>query len=149
MFVRLRVDRSYRTQSWLFRPSATFFSFKETGFRSDTSVEVDYQLSERLLFRSTSFIRYTDQNDYYEPSQVFSLVHGISKRRGMAYTVGVFGVSEPSWNATDYLAQIRYRHNIHSDYLFIEVIPQVVYQRENDFDPEHSLTFRVEMVFQG
>lgn len=149
IFLRLRMDRNYKTGDWLFRPSQTFYAFKEKGFGSDTQFVLDYGITDDILFRSSSFVRYTDENDYYEPSQVFSLLHSLSSRRGVAYQVGAYGISEPGWHATDYLAQIRYRQNIHSDYLFMELIPRVLYQRENDFDAERSLTLRLEMIFEG
>ena len=149
IFLRLRIDRSYRTGNWLLRPSQTFYTFKEKGFGSDTVFELDYKIEEDMLFRSTSFIRYKDENDYYEPSQVFSLIQSLSENRGIAYQLGVYGITEPTWQATDYLMQLRYRQNIHSDYLFIEFIPKILYQRETGFEPEHSLTFRLEMIFEG
>lgn len=149
IFLRLRIDRNYKTGDWLFRPSQTFYTFKEKGFGSDTAFDLDHRLTDNLLFRSSSFIRYQDENDYFEPSQVFSLIHSLSERRGMAYQVGVFGISEPTWQATDYLAQLRYRQRIHSDYLFIELIPKAIYRRENNFEAEHSFTFRLEMVLEG
>jgi hypothetical protein len=143
------MDRSYKWDKWLFRPSQTFYTYKETGFGSDTNFGLDYAITNKVLFRSTSFIRYTDVNDYYEPSQEFSLIHALSPRRGMIYQVGVYGITEPSWHATDYLAQIRYRQNIHSHYLFVELIPRVLYKRENEFEAEHTLTFRIEMILEG
>lgn len=149
IFLRLRADRSYRSGKWLFRPSQTFYTFKEKGFGSDTEFEFAYKITDNILFRSTSFIRYTNENDYYEPSQVFSLIQSLSERRGIAYQIGVYGITEPTWHATDYLVQLRYRQNIHSDYLFFELIPTIIYQRESGFEPEHSLTFRFEMIFEG
>ncbi|MFP3874974.1 MAG: hypothetical protein ACLFV1_11035 [Thiohalophilus sp.] len=149
IYLRLRMDRNYKTGNWLFRPSQTFYAFKEKGFGSDTQFVLDYAITDNVLFRSSSFVRYTDENDYYEPSQVFSLLHSLSRRRGMAYQIGVYGNSEPIWHATDYLAQIRYRQNIHSDYLFMELLPRVLYQRENNFEAERSLTLRLEMIFEG
>ncbi|MDZ7661299.1 hypothetical protein [Thiohalophilus sp.] len=148
IYLRLRMDRNYKTGNWLFRPSQTFYTFKEKGFGSDTKFVLDYGITDDILFRSSSFVRYTDENDYYEPSQVFSLLHSLSPRRGMAYQIGVYGITEPGWHATDYLAQIRYRQNIHSDYLFMELLPRVLYQRENDFDAEQSVTLRLEMIFE-
>lgn len=149
IFLRLRIDRSYKTGDWLFRPSQTFYTFKEKGFGSDTVFELDHRLTDNLLFRSSSFIRYQDENDYFEPSQVFSLIHSLSERRGMAYQVGIYGITEPNWHATDYLAQLRYRQRIHSDYLFVELIPKTIYRRENDFEPENSFTLRLEMILEG
>lgn len=149
IYLRLRFDRNYKWTDWLFRPSQTFYTFKEKGFGSDTEFNLDYQIARDLLFRSTSFIRYTDEYDYFEPSQLFSLIHRITPRRGIVYQAGVYGITEPTLHATDYLAQIRYRQNIHSYYLYAEVIPRVIYQRENDFEAEHSLTLRLEMIFEG
>ena len=149
IFLRLRIDRNYKVGDWLFRPSQMFYTFKEKGFGSETAFDLDYQITDNILFRSSSFIRYTDENDYYEPSQLFSLIHSITPRRGMVYQAGVYGITEPSWHATDYLAQVRYRQNIHSHFLFIELIPRVIYQRENNFEAERSFMFRLEMIFEG
>ena len=66
----------------------------------------------------------------------------------MIYSAGVFGISEPIVIATDYLLQVRHRKQLHSDYLFMELIPKIQYQRENDFEPVFSLIFRVEIVFK-
>ena len=147
--LRLRADRDYKVGNWLFRPSQTFYAFKETGFGSDTALEFDYKINNEYLARSNSFIGYKDSNDYYELSQVFSLIHTLSERRAVSYQVGVFGITEPVTQATDYLLLARYRQNIHEDYLFMELIPQIRYRRDNDFHSEHSLTFRLEWVFEG
>lgn len=150
IFFRWRADRDYRHERWLFRPSQTFITFKEKGFISDSQLDIDYQATENVVLRSSSFIRYTDENDYYEPSQVFSILHKLSERRAISYQVGVYGISEDtSTYATDYLALVRYRQNIHKDYLFLELIPEIRYQRENDFQPEHYFTLRLELVFEG
>lgn len=149
IFLRLRIDRNYKIGNWLFRPSQTFYTFKEKGFGSETSFDLDHSLTDHLLFRSSSFVRYTDEKNYFEPSQLFSLIHRLSENRGVVYQVGVYGITEPALHATDYLAQVRYRQNIHSDYLFVELIPRLIYQRENNFHPEQSLTLRLEMIFEG
>jgi hypothetical protein len=110
---------------------------------------MDYKINDDMLFRSSTFVRNKEENDYFEPSQVFSLIQSLSERRGVAYQFGVYGVSKPAWLATEYLLQMRYRQNIHSDYLFMELIPRTIYRRSNNFDSEISFTFRLEMVFEG
>ena len=149
ILLRLRADRDYEVGNWLFRPSQTFFAFKESGFGSDTVLGFDYKLADDLLARSDSLIRYRDSNDFYELSQVFSLIHSLSERRAISYQTGVFGITEPTTHATDYLVLARYRQNIHKDYLFMELIPQIRYRKDNNFHSEHSLTFRLEWVFEG
>jgi len=51
-------------------------------------------------------------------------------------------------HTTQYLVGSIYRQNIHKDYLFIEIEPQIRYQRINRFHPEHSIAFRFELVFK-
>jgi len=149
IFLRLRADRSYRTKYWLFRPSMTLYTFKEKGFGGDASFDLNYKINDDMLFRSSTFMRYKEENDYFEPSQVFSVIQSLSDRRAVAYQVGVYGVSEPTWLATEYLLQMRYRQNIHSNYLFMEVIPKLIYDRSKNFDSAMSVTLRLEMVFEG
>lgn len=149
IFLRLRADRSYRTKSWLFRPSMTLYTFKEKGFGGDVSFDLNYKINDDILFRSSTFMSYKEENDYFEPSQVFSVIQSLSERRAVAYQVGIYGISEPTWLATEYLLQMRYRQNIHSDYLFMEVIPRLIYDRSKNFDSAMSVTLRLEMVFEG
>ena len=59
------------------------------------------------------------------------------------------GDNEPITDNTYYLVAVHYRQNIHSDYLFMDLIPQVTYHKENDYHSEFSLTIRMEMVFRG
>ncbi|MDH5778809.1 MAG: hypothetical protein OEZ33_11395, partial [Gammaproteobacteria bacterium] len=62
-------------------------------------------------------------------------------------TIASFGTSEPTVHATSYLFNIRYRQRIHKDWLYAELRPEIVYKRENDFHPEPSLIFQIDMVF--
>jgi hypothetical protein len=149
IYLRYRIFRSYKWNDWLFRPSQTFYTFKESGFGSDTKFDLDYQLADNLLFRSSSFVRYTDENDYYEPSQEFSLYYKLSAHRGIIFQTGVYGITEPTLHATNYLFQMRYRQLVHSNYLYVELIPRSQNRKETGFDSEHSLTFRIEVVFEG
>lgn len=149
VYLRLRVNRTYNFINWKMYLAETLYWFDSTGTGFDTSVELDRRLDDDLLFRSASFGRWTNENDYWDLSQVFSITHTLSQRRAITYQAGVYGTSEPTIFATDYLLAVRYRQNIHSNFLFMELVPQILYQKENDFRAEHSFLFRIEMVFQG
>ena len=133
----------------MFRFNETIFWFDSIGWGEDTTFQFDFKILDDVLFRVTSFGRWTNQNDYFDLSQTFSFIHTLSQRRAISYDIGVFGNSEPKVHATNYLLGARYRQVIHSDYLFMELIPQIDYRRENDFRAEYSFTLRLEMVFSG
>ena len=76
------------------------------------------------------------------------MIHTLSKRRAVSYFVGAYGISEPTVHATHYIVGATYRQNIHKDYLFYELSPQLEYKKENDFHSEFSLLFRVEIIFK-
>lgn len=146
--IRFRGNRTYRiTNKWRLDFTETLYWFNTTGFGADTNIDFRRPFYDNFLFRSNTFFRYTDLNDYWDLSQVFAIDHRLSDRRAISYQVGAFGISEPSIHSTDYLLSVRYRQNIHSDYLFAEVIPQILYQKINDFHAEHSVLFRIEIIF--
>ena len=148
-FARFRVDKSTTLGNWLHSFNQTFFWFNSSGYGSSTSYDIDHKLAEDILFRSATHARWTEENEYFDLSQVFSLSQVISDRRSISYQAGVYGISEPTVFATTYLLTANYRQNIHADYLFVNLIPQIRYRKENEFHAEHSLLFRIEMVFKG
>lgn len=146
--LRFRGNRAYQiTDNWRLDLAETLYWFNTTGFGADTNIDFNYQFNSKTQFRSNTFFRYTDLTDYWDLSQVFAIDHKLSDRRAISYQAAVFGISEPAVHATNYLLAIRYRQNIHSDYVFGEVIPQILYPKDHDFHSEHSILFRIELVF--
>ena len=147
-FVRVRADRLYKiSKTWRAYLSETLYWFDSTGVGFDANLEFDHRLHDTLLFRSNTFAGWAEEDDYWNQSQVFSLTQSLSEKRAMIYQAGVYGITEPEIHSVNYLLQMRYRQRIHSHYLFMELIPSVLYARTSDFEPAHSFTVRLEMVF--
>lgn len=147
-YVRLRARREYMFEKWSIHWAETLYWFDSTGTGFDSLLEFNRKITGRDLFRASSFARWTNTNDYYELNQSFSMFHTLSDRKALSYSLTVYGISEPVIHATRYLAGLTYRQRIHKDYLFYEIIPQLGYQRINDFNPEFSILFRVEILFK-
>jgi len=149
-FVRLRANRDYDiSEKWNAYLRNTLYWFDSSGPGFDSSLEFDHALNQTLTFRSAVSGGWTEENEYWELSQVFSLTQTLAEREAIIYQAGVYGISEPRVYATDYLLQARYRRQLRSDYLFLELIPKVQYPRTDDFAPFYSFTVRLEMVFKG
>jgi hypothetical protein len=147
-YVRVRAGRSYEiSKSSIIDLFQSIYWFDSTGYGADTNIDYHYMITENVIFRSSSAARYTEENEYWDLSQNFYITHKLSDKRAISYQAGVFGISEPTVFATDYLLLVRYRQNIHKDWLFFEVTPQILYQEEFDFKAEHSLLLRLEAYF--
>jgi len=148
-YARFRLVRDIPLDDGMFKFNETLYWFDSRGWESDTSGEFNLHLTEDVLFRSTTGVNWKEETDISQPRQLFSLTQKISDRRSIAYQTGFYGNNEPITDNTYYLVAVHYRQNIHSDYLFMDLIPQVTYHKENDYHSEFSLTIRMEMVFRG
>ena len=128
----------------------SFYWFDSTGYGADSTLRWDRGISNKFLFRSESFLRYTDLLDYYEMSQTFSIIHTLSHKRAITYKVGAFGQTEDSTvYATTYLLNALYRNNIYKDYLFLDLQPQILFEKDNDFKGRLELFVRLEIFYRG
>lgn len=149
-YLRLRANRDVNFEKWIAAFGESLYWFDdETGFGSDTTMRWDRALSDKFLFRSNSFLRYTNGLDYYEMSQTFSIIHTLSKKRAITYKIGAFGQSEPSIHATTYLISALYRSNIHKDYLFLDIQPQLLFEQENEFKGRNEFFVRLQLFYRG
>ena len=146
-FVKARFTRIYPLQTWAMRADQNFYWFDDNGFGSDSTIEFDRPIGQEHLFRASSFARWTEETNYFQLNQVLTFFQTLSPNRKISYQIGAYGQTQPTWFMTDYLAVIRYRQNLHKDWFFFEVRPQVKYSKINDWDDEVSLLLRLELFF--
>jgi hypothetical protein len=146
-FVKAQFTNIYPLRSWTLRADQNFYWFDDSGFGSDSTIEFDRPVGQENLFRASSFARWTEENEFFQLSQIFTFYQTLSSRRKISYQIGAYGQTSPTWVMTDYLLVVRYRQLVHREWLFFEIRPQVQYSKENDWDDEVSLLLRLEMLF--
>ena len=146
-FVRLRMTREVIFKYWKFRFTETLFHFHSSGTGHTSTIEWDRPMTKTDLFRMHTSATWWDNTNHYELSHSFTFFHEITERRALSYSIGVFGTNKPTSQADTYLFDIRYRQKLHKDWLYVEVNPQVLYLKSNNFKPEQSLTLKLEMIF--
>jgi hypothetical protein len=146
-FVKARFTNIYPLQHWSLRADQNFYWFDDNGFGSDSTVDFDRPVGEEHLFRASSFARWTEETEYFQLSQIFTFYQTLSPNRKISYQVGAYGQTQPTWFMTDYLIVVRYRQNLHKEWLFFEIRPQVQYSKDNDWDDEVSLLLRLDLLF--
>ena len=146
-FIRVRAIRYGRPGRWLGRFAAGVAEFVDDGTEIQARIDFDRGLTERLLFRSASRVRYRDSKDRVDFTQQFTLFQRLSGRAGLAYDVGLQADDDPEWDVDAYYTQARVRYRAYKKWLFLELTPELVYREEDNYDPSFRLTFRADIVF--
>jgi len=148
-YVRLGARRNYVFTNWSLHLDESAYSFDRGGESFTTMFEFDRGLWDKLLFRSTSRARWASSVDYLETSQEFSLFQTLDQDRLVTFKAGVYGVTEPAVYATDYRVSASFRRNLRRQFFFLELIPQIRYQKVNNFVAEKGFILRLEWVSSG
>jgi hypothetical protein len=147
-YVRMRAYRDYKFELWNMLLSESIYWYDTTGTGIDSEMTWSHVLDDDLLFSASSLVRYTTQYDRFDLSEVFALTQPLSRRRTITYSIGFFGNTDPTMHITDYVLQARYRQLLHSNYLYMELVPQVRYSIDHAFTQEDSFLLRLEWFFQ-
>ncbi len=146
-FLRVRAIRYRELGNWLERISGSLFWFASEGAGVNTALEFNRDIGETLLFRSITSLQWKEDDQFLSANQLLSLYQPIDQRQYLVYQLGAQASQDPDWAVTQYTAAVHYRKNIYKKWLFFELIPQIDYKKENDYDAEPSITFRLEGVF--
>lgn len=147
-FVKFKFSREDKLGQWTVSWDETPYWQDSIGWAFDSSLVLNRKINEKNLFRSSTFAGWKNSTDQFDLSQVFAVFHTFNKRRAISFYTAAYGVSEPEIHTTEYLVGSIYRANIHKDYMFIEIEPQIRYQKINRFHPEHSIALRLELLFK-
>ena len=146
-FAKLEFTNLFPFKYWQLRLNENMYWYEDSGAGSDSTFDYDIPVGDGNLFRAESFARWTEETNYFALSQTFAFYQTLSPTRKISYQIGAYGQTQPTWYMTQYLAVIRYRQNIHKDWLFFEIQPQVLYQKTNEWNDELSLLLKLEMLF--
>ncbi len=79
--------------------------------------------------------------------QTLNVIQQLSPDKALTYTFGIFEESFSNTVISDYFFSAHYRQLIYKDWLYVNVIPEVNYPREFDYDARVSLTLKLEVFF--
>jgi hypothetical protein len=148
-FVQVRATRhddlgerwSMRTQG-----SARYLVDDKWDLRGDFSlVKV---VDERWTGRIRTDIGWQEVDGFARASQSFDLFARVSERVGIRHTVAVSGDDETHWRVNQFGYRFGWRRLIHSDWLHMEINPEVYFPREDDFEAAAAVHLRFE-AFAG
>lgn len=146
-FWRARLRRSWELENdWTFRVLQSVYYFHEDGWGETTRLIFENQFGN-YFFRSRSEARWVHEDRTMEYAQVLSMQRELDAKRAINYQLGILGENQPTLWTTDYYVNAIYRRLLYKEWLFYEMIPELLFPRDDDFKPNPSLTFRLEVVF--
>jgi hypothetical protein len=117
------------------------------GFESETRIDTDYQLKEKLLFRTRLEGDWRSDKNEFLHSVSFLLYQKLSKNRVFGYEWNNLFTTKPTHRLEEINLRVKYRQRIWRDWLFAEIAPQVSFPRERDFYRTLGILFRIELYF--
>lgn len=146
-FTRLRIRR-YADLPYDINLRATqeFSWYQSEGLGSRTAFRFDRQVGDKRLLRWGSSAKYLLENDYFELSSSITLFHELNTKEALAYTISASGDDKESATFYDYSIGVRFRRQVYRDWMFAEIAPEIISNREDNYDLEPVLMFRFEAL---
>jgi hypothetical protein len=148
-FIKLRFRRNQPVgEKWLSRGTVEVGFYSERGWENEYKLDFERDVGSDNFFRSTSTVLWREDFPGNQLlGQAFQLTHFIDRRQLVSFEVSTSAETRPNLHDMSYFSSIRYRRNIHRGWLFLEIKPQVTWERVNDFEADPALVLSLEVLF--
>ena len=146
-FARMKGEYSTPVGDWRLKAAESVYWFNTLGVGETTQLDLEKVLSSSQLFRSSSNATWLKDKLNFDLVQSFSVYHTVNNRSALIYQVSAGWITNPSFQATDYIALVFYRYRMHQKWLFLELSPQLHFPRDKDYKASPAFSMRVEALF--
>lgn len=147
-FYRFRARQTFPVSDlWSVGLDQRFWYYDSRGWGFDTEVSFTRELGVDRFVRITSKANFQDERDATQFSQTAAIFRTLGPDETLGYELGLLGINKPSIRVNDYYVQMLYRRAVYEDWLFLEVTPQVLVSRDENWRPQPRLLVNLEMLF--
>jgi hypothetical protein len=141
LYVKPRLQFTYTSGKWLFRPIQYFYYYTDDGLGETTKMEINWYLGSRFLLRSSSEAEYSNTSQGMDLSNDFSLQYlNFDVRHGNNYAASLeWGSSAHTWTATQFdrhRLTLRFYRTIFRPWLRLGIAPSLNWKRIKPEDNE-------------
>jgi len=149
--VRFRARRqSGLHNGWQNRLTLTPTWFESKGWEASVGFDLERIVLEDALFRSSTGVFWEEEDeDLYTFGQLLQFIDPLNRNESLAYEIGMTVRTQPDLEDESYFGSVRYRRNVHQGWMFVELKPQLLFERDNDFDADPSLVLTLEVLIGG
>jgi len=146
-YVRLRAFRDFVFSQWAIRASETPLWKRSEGSSAASEIALLRPLNDQWQLRLTTKATWRSTTNYFDLAQIGALYFTPESRTAYTFELGAFTPSDRSKNLSVYSVTLRARRQIHRDWLYLEITPQILYQETNGFRPVNSLMLQLETLY--
>lgn len=146
-FARVKAEYSTPVGDWRLKAAESVYWFNTLGVGETTQVDLDKILSSSRLFRSSSNATWLKDKHNLDLVQSFSVYHTVNNRSALIYQLSASWITNPSFQATDYVALVFYRYRMHQKWLFLELSPQLHFPHDKYYEASPAFSVRLEALF--
>jgi hypothetical protein len=146
-FARARARRVFSLDDWQIPVSETLLYRRSDNGTATSEIGFLRPFGNRTALSLVSDAIWRQKSRLWDLSELASLSHQSDPRTLWVGELGVYGQTQPTTWVTAYSAAVRYRHKVYSDWVVVEVRPQLLYTRANLFHPIPSITLQLEAFF--
>ena len=124
------------------------YYYHEDGWGQDMRLAVGRDIGDSFYLRVGTDLNYQHTSlRELEFSQNVSLNQDLGEFETISYEVGLLGTNRPHTKVEDYYAQMVYRKAIYEDWLIMELVPQMLFEKEKSWSPDPRVQFNLEVYF--
>ncbi|NKB32600.1 MAG: hypothetical protein GKR91_05830 [Pseudomonadales bacterium] len=145
-----RISAKYNHEfgnNWSMGYRQKLWQYQSNGWGYDTDVEFRRKFGTDNYLSFETEIKYQERDEETEFSQAVALNRRLTDLDSLRYSVGVLGSNEPNIRINDYFTEVRWRRAIRADWMFLELVPQVVVSRDDNWRPQPRFFVNLEMMF--
>jgi hypothetical protein len=147
IFPEGRYRRSFEFDPIALRFEQRVIWYSDTGWESKTKFDFDNLVFQKYLLRTTLSGDWFEEKDGYFYSFGFATFQPLFKNIMLNYSWKNSYETRPVHSLTESVFKAAYRQNIWREWLFFEVVPQLSFPRERDFEAVPGILLRVEGIF--
>jgi hypothetical protein len=146
---RARLRRSFETGDFIHRfVEQLTYTTDSTGLQEETSLDSDYRINERLLFRFQNIKRWYIINKDFDTSHGPQLLHSLTEDDAINYSfITTSIINDGVWYLTGHNLSIQYRRNLYKQWLYSDIIPGVEFPKQWSFRRTPYLFVQIEALF--
>ena len=140
--VRYRSVRDFG--NWRGRFTNRVRYYTDDGLENKTSYDLERRIHANWMFRTTTSVVLSEEEDGIPHSQYFRLFQVLSAYQAISYESGVFFDTEPSYKMTDTQFLFKYRQRFFRDWLVLEISPRVTFPEDHDREANPGIIVKIE-----
>ncbi len=132
---------------WDMRFIETMRYYTENGWESRTILDVERPVFENCLFRTTFDGTWLEDVPGYTYNTNFVLFQSLKLNRALQYEWVNTMRTRPNHQLSSTTFKVRYRQQFWKPWLFFEIVPEIQFPRERDWDLTPGIYVRLEVIF--